>query len=508
MPNTFAYAMLWGWPVITVILFMRLPVPKAAAASLIAGYLLLPTQPYINFPLLPSYGRDLAAALPTLAMAMIMSRPAPAVGPHGGAPAIHMVKGWLPQSFLLKVCILMLVASPFLTSLTNGDPYVTPEKVLPALSLYDGASNVLNAGMALIPFMIARKWLASSRDHAVLLGFLCLAGLAYSVLALYEIRMSPQLNRMVYGFFPHSWIQHMRGDGFRPLVFLEHGLRLGIFMAVAVLAAVGYSRARNGGNRGVVLLAGLWLFGTLVLCKSVGALILATVLAPVILFLGARTQILVAAVFAAIVLVYPMTRSSGLLPTDTVSSTLSTVVSSGRIASLNFRFRNEDVLLEHANRKPLFGWGAWGRNMVYDEKGRNITITDGTWVIIFGKDGWFGYLATFGLLTLPVMLLAIRRRDDLTLASSALSVALVANLIDLIPNSGLTPLTWLMAGAIAGRLELGRVDNTSPETEAAPVQASPYRRSFPDGAATPRGATLRRSSSEGRGYQRARSNRA
>ena len=178
------------------------------------------------------------------------------------------------------------------------------------------------------------------------------------------------------------------------------------------------------------------------------------------------------------------------------------------MASLDFRFRNEDVLLEHANEKPLFGWGGWGRNMVYDEKGRNISITDGKWVIIFGKDGWFGYLATFGLLTLPVMLLAIRRRDDLTLASSALSVALVANLIDLIPNSGLTPLTWLMAGAIAGRLELGRVDNTSSETEAAQSRPRPTAAASPT---EPRPRAERHcaaSSSEGRGYQRARSNRA
>ncbi len=125
----------------------------------------------------------------------------------------------------------------------------------------------------------------------------------------------------------------------------------------------------------------LWLFGTLVLCKSVGALILATVFAPVILLLGARTQILVAAVLAGIVLVYPMTRSSGLFPVDTVRSTLSSVVSSGRMASLDFRFRNEDALLEHANDRPLFGWGGWGRNMVYDEKGRNASVTDGKWVI-------------------------------------------------------------------------------------------------------------------------------
>jgi hypothetical protein len=338
----------------------------------------------------------------------------------------------------------------------------------------------------------------------MLLGLLCLAGLAYSLPALYEVRMSPQLNNMIYGFFPHSWIQHIRGGGFRPLVFLEHGLRLGIFMAVAVLATLGYLRARSAGKRGPLWLAALWLFGTLVLCKTAGALILASLFAPVILFLGSRMQMLVAAMFAALVLFYPMTRSTGLFPVETVRSTLTSIVGPGRMASLDFRFRNEEVLLERANDKPLFGWGGWGRNMLYDERGRSTTIGDGTWVLIFGKDGWFGYIAIFGLLTVPVILLAVRRRgDDMTMASSTLAVVLVVNLIDLIPNSGLTPITWMMAGAIAGRLELGKIAREDlSEAKGIPEQASPYRRTFPskhDGAMP---ATLRRPASPARGYRR------
>ena len=42
---------------------------------------------------------------------------------------------------------------------------------------------------------------------------------------------------MVYGFFPHSWLQHVRGGGFRPIVFMNHGLVLGIFLSMAVVAS-------------------------------------------------------------------------------------------------------------------------------------------------------------------------------------------------------------------------------------------------------------------------------
>jgi hypothetical protein len=92
---------------------------------------------------------------------------------------------------------------------------------------------------------------------------------------------------------------------------------------------------------------------------------------------------------------------------------------------------------------------------VYDESGRDISTTDGRWIIAIGSEGWLGYLARFGLLTLPIILLTLRKRKyEVTLATSALSLLLAGNLVDLIPNATSTPLTWLMAGALLGRLEL------------------------------------------------------
>ena len=61
-----------------------------------------------------------------------------------------------------------------------------------------------------------------------------------------------------------------------------------------------------------------------------------------------------------------------------------------------------------------------------------------------------------------------RSKYGMTVATSALCLALTANLLDLLPNSSLTPLTWLMAGAVAGRLELVRVEEGETETEGAP----------------------------------------
>lgn len=277
--------------------------------------------------------------------------------------------------------------------------------------------------------------------------------------------MSPQLNTWIYGFFPHSFLQHMRGDGFRPLVFLPHGLWLGIFFAMTILAVAALWRLRRGHpgalGWGFVL---LWLLGTLILAKSLGALLIALTLLPVVLALRPRAQLLVAALIAGMVLLYPVLRSNDLVP---VTALLGQVekVSAERAQSFAFRLENEDILLERAARKPLAGWGGWGRSRVYDENGRDLSVTDGAWVIFIGSDGWLGYVGRFGLLALPLILLWKRaRRLDPGLASSGLALVLAANLTDLLPNAGLTPLTWLLAGAVMGRLGMVPSSETAETT--------------------------------------------
>ena len=46
---------------------------------------------------------------------------------------------------------------------------------------------------------------------------------------LVEVRLSPQINTWIYGFFQHDFIQMMRYGGFRPIVFLPHGLWVAFF---------------------------------------------------------------------------------------------------------------------------------------------------------------------------------------------------------------------------------------------------------------------------------------
>ncbi len=58
----------------------------------------------------------------------------------------------------------------------------------------------------------------------------------------------------------------------------------------------------------------------------------------------------------------------------------------------------------------------------------------------------------------------------MSLATAGLCLILAANLIDLIPNATLTPITWLVTGAIMGRASM---------REAAPVEPTPPGRQAP-----------------------------
>lgn len=454
MPNALAFVVFFLWPVVVYLLFRRFPVPAALAWSIIGGYLLLPTQTGLDLPGLPTLDKD---GLPVLSAALMIlmgvgaARQAVASGTE--RPAVPAPLG-RRTNLLFRALLVLTLVSPVATVLTNGEPLIYGPVVIPGLRLYDAASTIALIGGMVLPFILAQRYLASPESHKILLKVLVLAMLGYSALILFEVRMSPQLNVMVYGFFPHDFLQHMRGDGFRPVVFLAHGLWLAILVTITVLAAAGLWRQRlfEGQRAGQWAFAAIYLLIVLVLSRSLGALLLAVMFLPVILFLGVRGQLIVAGIVALMVLVYPMLRGAGWVPVDRILEVVSEY-RPDRAESLAFRFTNEDELSARAAEKPLFGWGMWGRNQIFDtETGRMTSVTDGTWIIIIGVYGWLGYIAQFGLLAFPVIILALRRKTlGVEPATAALSVAIAANLVDLIPNATLTPVTWLLAGALAGR---------------------------------------------------------
>jgi hypothetical protein len=355
----------------------------------------------------------------------------------------------------------MILIAPFITAELNTDPIVLAGNVLPAESHYDAVSAVFNRFVLLIPFFLGRQLLRSSSDNKEILRILVIAGLLYSLPILWEIRMSPQINMWIYGYFPLFFGEMIRNGGFRPAVFMPNGLVVAFFaMTTAVAAAALWRTQTRVARLSSAVITG-YLSLVLILCKGLGSLVYGAVLVPLVRWTNPRMQVLVALLLASIALSYPLLRTADLVPTASMIEA-ATMVSADRAGSLKTRFDQEQLLLEHASHRPLFGWGRWGRHRIYNEEtGKDVSLTDGHWIITIGQFGLFGFLAEFGLLVLPVfraasvLKFAESKHDRIYLA--ALSLILAISVLDLLPNGFLTPWTWLLAGALLGRAESLRV---------------------------------------------------
>lgn len=467
---TLALIVLYSWPLVVIFLFHKLPLAEAITASVLFGFLLLPTRVGLPVSGLPDFDKDFIPVLTATILAFA------AVSQPAQARAAHVRPGILPQHWLGRLMIAMLIGGAFGTALTNTDRLTIGPRTLPGLSLYDAFSIITSLLGSLMLFLLGRKFLGHPESQKAVLKVLVVGGVVYAVLALFEVRMSPRLNLMLYGFHPNEWIQALRGRGYRPMIFLETGLYVAMFIGCMALAAFSAMRTASGKARKRYLGIGIGIYVTLILSNSLGALMITTALLPVVLFLSLRAQLLAAGLLAAMVLTYPMLRGADLIPTQRVL-TLVERINPDRVGSLAFRLGNEDILMDRANQRPLFGWGGWNRGRIFNEDGKDISVTDGRWVIIFGQGGWVRYLAEYGLLTVPILLLAFRRRGKgLEPAAVGLALVLAANLADSIPNGGIHTVTWLLAGALMGRVDWGWVDAAAPAAGQAAAVPPPARR--------------------------------
>ena len=450
---------LFAWPVISLGLFAGLGVVRGFITAIIAGYLLLPENFMLDLPVLPPYDKRTAITA-GLMLALIVF--------HKNFQEVAGETRSVDRSFgvAFSLCVVILLLVPTFVYLTNRSPLYFGPTVLDAHTPKDVISGVWTTLVVMMPFFFARRILATEESHKMLLQTLLAAGFLYSFLALFELRMSPQLNNWIYGYFPHQWLQHIRGGGFRPVVFLQHGLWLGFFLLSVVLAAIAMSRSSDPKMRMIYLLGALWMFAVLFLSRNLGATLLGIMFVPVVLMLGRRLQLLAATGVASLFLSYPVLLQSNVLPIDRFLTAVEQA-SPKRAQSLETRLTNDQLFLERAQEKPLFGWGRYGRWRIYDERGKDLSIADGLWIIILGTTGWVGYIGFFGLFTLPVLaLVRVRKRKDLTLVTTGMAVIMAANFVYLIPNAALNTIGYVMAGALAGfvQFDLKRSPQTT-ETE-------------------------------------------
>lgn len=456
--NTFALLALLGWPVVVVVLFRTQSRERALIWSILGAYMLLPQLSAINLPGVPALNKETIPNLMAFATAMVIM---------GRMPEL------IPRGTVARVLLGLFLISPSITVLTNLEPVLfgtdrfgsltlidrndLDSWGLPGLRIYDSISALAMQVFLMLPLFLAREILRTEAGMREIVLALVIAGAVYALPMLWEVRFSPQLHTRLYGFFQHDFAQAMRGGGFRPFVFMPHGLWVAFFAFMCTMAAAAWYRDSAADSRTKRLMLVGFMAGLVVICKSLGALILTLVFVPVALLARPRLQLALAATLAMLVLAYPLLRGAGLVPTEALVSTVEQF-NPERAQSLDYRFTNEDRVLTHVEDKPLFGWGGWGRFMVHDPAtGQSMTVVDGQWVIIIGHYGWLGFIALFGMLALPVLSLWWQARKPdappVPIVVSVLALVLAVNMVDLLPNATLIPFTWLIAGALLGYAE-------------------------------------------------------
>ena len=73
MPNALALLALASWPLVSLVLFRKLPVGRAVLWSLLSAYLFLPPPPALfDFPAVPPLTKDSIAALAAFGFCFFM----------------------------------------------------------------------------------------------------------------------------------------------------------------------------------------------------------------------------------------------------------------------------------------------------------------------------------------------------------------------------------------------------------------------------------------------------
>lgn len=355
--------------------------------------------------------------------------------------------------------VLVLSLLPILTALLNSDVLIWGPRAVQGLTTWDGFSRASRTFMDVgMPYMVGRILFQTSSDLRRLLVWIAGAGLIYSLFALVEIRLSPQFHYWTYGYQPvQDGRLNVRWGGYRPTIFMDNGLAVALFMMITSVTAFALGRARIRIGFFPSRVAGPYLLVILIMCKSVAAIGYGFLLAPVVALMRPRSVHCVALGLATVVILYPLLRTQGLVPT-TGAVELADSISPDRAVSLLTRFDNEDRMLEHNWDRFFFGWGGFGRNRVYNERsGVDITLTDGQWMIALSSAGLAGWACFYSLLLWPVFLglwrlPRIRGPDQGLMACLLLLVSSFA--LDHLLNGFFTNLPFLFSGAAVTLLRL------------------------------------------------------
>ncbi len=422
--NFLVPVMMWGWIPANIILFRKFAPQKAILISVIGGVLFLPAASY-DIPVI-IYTKETAIALSLLCGIVFSSN--------------KTVPAFRAKWFDIPI-ILWCIVSPFLSILTNG------------LGLYNAVAAVIEGSLAYgVFYMIGRIYFSDKDALRLLTTGIILGGLIYVPLALFEVRMSPQLSNIFYGFFPHSFAQHFRYDGYRPIVFMQHGLMVALWMSVTFTISLWMYGHREISNIKKIPMPVIivFLLITTVLCKSAnGWIFLASGVFAYYYYKKTKSTMIFKLLILSIP-VYLILRISGILPVSAIIDFSSSIFDAERVDSLAVRLFQEDVFSKKALENPFFGWGwmgrAWPRNIATGED--VVQMIDSLYLIVFSNYGLLGLVSLYAVLLLGPWKVMKSRTESID--AIVLGIIIIFFTIDTLLNGMVNSVFILTTGALSG----------------------------------------------------------
>jgi len=439
---------MFGFIPVVFYLFVRFPAQRAVIISFVAAWLFLPQASY-PIPSLPPYTKISAACYGILLGTLI----------YDTARLTSFKPGWL------DVPMVIYCLCPIVSQVSNGGSPISPT-----------VNQIVTWGL---PYFLGRLYVGNLEGLRQLAIGIFAGGLAYMPFTLIEGVKGPILHQMIYGVNAfEDWGQARRLGGWRPVVFMQHGLMVGLWMMTAALIAVWLWQTgtlKKFMGRNIKTLA-IILTIAFFLCRSTGAYSLFA-MALLVLFSAKffRTSLPLLLIIGYIVF-YLYVAAAGQFSSKDVIGFITQVFGEERAASLKFRFDNEEILGEKARQRFMFGWGDSGGNRVYNEYGKDISVTDSLWIIAFGVNGAVGLVSLFSSMLLPVIVFSVFKYPARTWSNpkvapaATLGIALTMYVFDCVLNAMTNPIFALIAGGISGLVL------KAPESLKAKKTSSPPRR--------------------------------
>ena len=451
---------LFAWVPICLLFFRRFPIRKALLLNFVGGWAILPAANYVDQHVEFPYW-----ILGTSLESDYLITKATILGLAGllGICIFDRTRFKIFRLTVWDIPMGMWLFAPILSAIANPGHFV------------EGLVGTVYQALAWgSPYLIGRLYFTDTQSLRKAAKAFVIGGLAYIPFCILEFFTGPYLYKLLYGYQPFQLIGDQRFHGYRPIVLLENGNQLGIWMATAALISVWLWRRKLATSIiGIpIILVAVALFAVTILCQSTGAILLLLALVPFVFidprYLSRTVSVLLVfgiLAFAAFRIANIVSLRELVKQDPRVHAFASYLKQIGK-GSLGWRLSLDERHISTALDEPILGYGQW------DWWNHGVERPWGLWLLTFGMYGLVGLLSLEALLLIPALRAVwfpLARSDiGYTNMRHTLSAAVLISAIDSLLNSAIIlPLLLVIGG-----MTIWSTQDKEVATEYARTQAS------------------------------------